>query len=125
MTTPRPERSRTTRIIDLVVGIALTVIAALIGLVMLAYVTQLGQLSAVCTGLTPEGTRCDPGFLGAMGVLGTAIVVLGWFLPAGFLVVRAIQRRLVFFLPVVALVVMYAGYLLVSALLGAAYLPPA
>jgi hypothetical protein len=125
MTTARPERSRTVRTIDLVVGIGLTILAALIGLVMLAYVTQLGQLSALCEGVTPDGTRCDPGYLGAMGVLGTTVVVLGWFLPAGFLIVRAIQRRLVFFLPVVSIVVMYAGYILVSALLGSAYLPPA
>jgi hypothetical protein len=111
--------------IDLVVGIALTVLGALVGLVMLAYITQLGQLSALCEGIPADGTRCDPGFLGGMGILGTAVVVLGWFLPAGFLVVRAIQRKLVFFLPIVAIVVMYAGYVLVSALLGSAYLPPA
>jgi hypothetical protein len=125
MTTTPPERSRAARTIDLVVGIILALLTGLIGLVMLGYMTQLGQLSTLCDGVDPDGTRCSPGFLGAMGVLGTAIVVLGWFLPTGFLVVRALQRRWVFFLPIVSLVVMVAGYFLVTAVLGGAYLPAA
>lgn len=124
MTTP-PERSRAARAIDLVAGIALTVVAALIGLVMLAYVAQLGRLSAVCEGIAPDGMRCSPDLLGGMGVVGTAIVVLGWFLPAGFLIVRALQRRRVFFLPIISVLVMIAGYFVVTAVLGSAYLPPA
>jgi hypothetical protein len=124
MTTP-PERSRAARTVDLAVGITLTVIAALIGLIMLAYVTQLGQLSAVCEGIAPDGTRCSPDLLGGMGILGTAIVVLGWFLPAGFLIVRILQKRRVFFLPIISILVMIAGYFVVTAVLGSAYLPPA
>lgn len=125
MTTPRPERNRALRITDLVVGILLTLLAALIGLIMLAFMGELAKLTALCEGVAPDGMRCEPGFLGAMGILGTAIVVLGWFLPAGFLAVRAIQRKWVFFLPIISVVVMFAGYFLVTALLGSAYLPPA
>ncbi|MDQ2699493.1 MAG: hypothetical protein M3Y46_11935, partial [Actinomycetota bacterium] len=121
---PEPrECSRVVRTLDLIIGIVLTLIAALVGITMLAFVGQLGQLATACAGVTPDGMRCEPGFLGAMGILGTAIVVLGWFLPAGFLIVRAIRRQLVFFLPIVAIVVMIAGYYLVVLLLGTAYVP--
>lgn len=118
------ELSGPARILDLVVGIALTVIGAGVGLIMLNYVTQLGGLSAVCEGVAPEGLRCAPGFLEAMTVAGTAIVVFGWALPAGFLVVRAVRRQRVFWLPIIAIVVMIAGWYVVTGALSA-YVPPA
>ena len=123
MTTPRPERSRPVRILDLVIGIGLTVIAAFIGLILLAFIGQLGQLATLCEGITPDGMRCDPGFLNAMTILGTAIIVLGWGLPAGFVVVRAIQKKLTFFLPIISIVIMYVGYVVPLALLGSSYQP--
>lgn len=111
------------RIIDLVIGIGLTVIGAFIGLIMLSLITQLGGLSVVCEGVTPDGTRCSSDFLTGMVILGTAIVVFGWFLPAGFLVVRALRRRLVFFLPIIGIVVMFAAFYLIAALINAMYSP--
>lgn len=123
-TTPPPRRSAL-QILDLVAGIALTAIGALIGIIMLAYVTQLGQVAAVCEGVAEDGTRCSAAFLAAMGVVGTAVVVFAWFLGAGFLIVRAIRRRVVFWLPIAAVVVMIAGFYLVTALVSGAYLPAA
>jgi len=111
------------RALDLAIGIALTLIAAGVGVIMLGYVTQLGQLSAVCDGVEPDGVRCSPGYLGAMSILGTALVVFGWFLPAGFLVVRAVRRRTVFWLPLLSIAVMIASFYLIAGLLSA-YLPP-
>ena len=124
-TPPTPPAARRTplQVVDLVAGIALTIIAALNGVIMLGFVTQLGGLSAECAGIAPDGTHCSPGFLSAMGILGTAIVVFAWFLAAGFLIVRAVQRRVVFWVPIAGFAVMIAGFYLVTALLSANYLP--
>jgi hypothetical protein len=124
-TTPPPPAAKRTplQLFDIVAGILLLIVAMLIGFIMLAYITQLGSLSSECDGVDPDGMRCSPGFLSAMGVLGTGIVVFAWFLAAGFLIVRIIRRRIVFFLPIVAVVVMIAGFYLVTALVGSSYLP--
>jgi len=49
--------------------------------------------------------------------------VFGWFLPAGFLVVREARRRTVFWLPLLSIAVMIASFYLIAGLLSA-YLPP-
>jgi hypothetical protein len=122
-TTPPAARRSPLNILDLVVGIVLTLVTGLIGLIMMQLMSQLGQLSAECAGIAADGTRCSTDFLTGIGILGTAIVVFGWFLPLGFLVVRAVRRRIVFFLPLIGFVVMIAGYYLVLALISANYLP--
>ena len=126
-TTPTPPAAPRTPLqwLDLVVGILLTAIAGLTGLVMLAVVNQLGGLSAECEGIAEAGTHCSSGFLSGMVILGTGIVVFAWFLGLGFLIVRAVRRRVVFFLPFIAFAVMIAGFYLVTALISANYLPAA
>jgi hypothetical protein len=123
-TTPPPAARRTPlQIVDIVAGVLLLIVAMLIGFIMLAYIGQLGGLAAECEGVTADGARCAPAFLSAMGIIGTAFVVFAWFLAAGFLIVRAIRRQIVFFLPIIAVVVMFAGFYLVTALIAANYLP--
>jgi hypothetical protein len=111
------------QLLDIVAGIVLLLIAMYIGFIMLAYTTQLGTLSSECAGIDPEGMRCSPAFLSAMTITGAGIIVFAWFLAAGFLIVRAIRRKIVFFLPIIAVVVMIAGFYLVTALVGTSYLP--
>jgi hypothetical protein len=124
-TTPPPPAARRSplAILDIVVGVLLVIVTAMIGAIMLAYVTQLSSLSSECEGIAPDGARCDPGFLAAMGIVGTGIVVFAWFLSAGFVIVRAIQRKIVFFIPLIGFAVMIAGYYVVLALVGSSYLP--
>ena len=86
---------------DIIAGVILVVIAALIGFIMLGYMLQLGTVSAACEGIDPDGARCAPAFLGAMQIVGYAIVVFAWAITTGFIVVRIIRRRPVFFLPLV------------------------
>ena len=121
-TTPPPDR-KPLRILDLIVGIALLIIGALTGLVMLAMVGQFSGLSAACEGVAVDGLRCDGGYLNGIVILGTAIVVFGWFVTAGFFVVRILQRRLAFWLPIVGIIVILAAYYVVAILLQP-YLPP-
>jgi hypothetical protein len=123
-TVPDPVAPRTgLQWLDLIAGILLTAIAALTGLVMLSVVNQLGGLGAECEGIAESGTHCSPGFLSGMVILGTAVVVFAWFFGLGFLIVRAVRRRIVFFLPFLAFAVMVAGFYLVTALISANYLP--
>jgi hypothetical protein len=125
MTTTPPPAKKPLRVVDLVAGLALSVLGALIGLIMLGYMAQLSQLSGICEGVDVEGARCSPGFLGAMTVAGIAIVVFAWFLTFGFFIVRVVRRRVGFFLPLVGIVVMIAGYYLVLIILAASYQPSA
>ena len=122
MTTTPPERGPL-RIPDIVAGVILLVIAALIGFIMLGYMAQLGALSAVCEGVEPDGVRCSPAFLSAVTIVGLGIVIFAWFLSLGFFVVRVLRRRLAFWVPLLGVVVMFAGFYITSAVLGASYLP--
>lgn len=121
-TPPRPRRTPA-QYLDLIIGLALTVINIGLGLVMLAQLNQLSGLSAICTGITPDGTRCDPGFLSGIIILGYGIVIFAWFVGLGILIMRAVQRRLVFWVPLVAGVVIIAAFWVVAIILGASYQP--
>jgi hypothetical protein len=120
--TTTPAR-RPLRILDLVAGVALLIIGMLTGFVMLAMLGQFNGLSAACEGVAVDGLRCDGGYLSGILILGTGIVVFGWFLTAGFFIVRILQRRLAFWLPLVGIVVILAAYYVVAIALQP-YLPP-
>jgi hypothetical protein len=111
------------RIPDIVAGVVLVVIAALIGFIMLGYMLQLGQLSAICEGVEVDGARCSPTLLSAMTIIGIGIVIFAWFLSLGFFVVRILRRKLAFWVPLVGIAAMIAGFYLTSAVLGSSYLP--
>lgn len=119
MTTPRSPL----RVVDLVAGLVFTGLGALIGLVMLAYMVQLSELRVICDGVSPDGLRCDPVFLNVMTIVGIAIVVFAWFFTVGFFVVRVIRRQRAFFLPLIGIGIMIAGYYLVLIVLSASYQP--
>jgi len=117
MPTPPTPARQPLRIIDLVAGIVILIIGALTGFIMLALIGQFSGLSAACEGVTPDGLACDGGYLNGILILGTAVVVFGWFLTAGFFIVRILRRKLAFWLPLVGIVVIFAAYYLVAILL--------
>lgn len=122
-TTPPPARRSGLAIADIVIAVLLALIAGVIGLAFLAYLGQLSAVSDACEGIDPDGARCAPAFLGAMQIVGYAIVVFAWAITTGFIVVRIIRRRPVFFLPLLAVAIMIAGFYLVVAVVSASYLP--
>ena len=121
--TPAAGRSRPVRIADLVVAILLAVIGAMIGLIVISTLAQYSGLSAECEGATVDGARCSPVFLNTSIIIGYALVIFAWFITTGLIVVRAIRRQLTFFLPLIGVVVMIAAVWIVTALIGASYLP--
>jgi len=121
-TPPRPRRTPA-QFLDLIVGLVLTALNIGIGLLILAALNQLSGLSAICEGISPDGTRCDPGFLSGIIILGYAIVIFAWFLGLGIVIMRAVQRRLLFWVPLVAGFVILAAYWIVAIILSASYQP--
>lgn len=122
MTMTPPDRGPL-RIPDIIAGVILVVIAVLIGFIMLGYMLQLGQLSAVCDDVEVDGLRCSPAFLSTMTIIGIGIVIFAWFLSLGFFIVRVLRRKLAFWVPLVGIAAMIAGFYLTSAVLGSSYLP--
>ena len=122
--TTTPER-RPLRIPDLIAGIVFAALGALIGFIMLAYMGQLSQLALICEDIPADGLRCSPTFLNTMTVIGFGIVIFAWFLSVGFFIVRVLRRKVGFWIPILGVVVMIAGYYLVLVILAASYQPAA
>ena len=124
MPTPPTPARKPLRIIDLIAGIVIAIIGALNGFIMLGLIGQFSGFAAACEGVSPDGIQCNDGYLNGIVILGTAIVVFGWFLTAGFFIVRILRRQLAFWLPLLGIVIMLAAYYVVAILLQP-YLPPA
>ena len=125
MTSAPPAPSRSHRVIGLVVGIVLAVLA--LSLAFGIYATffgfrdPAGELVRSCTA-TPSGTHCNQGFLDAMCSIGYAVALFGWGIPTGIMVARFIQKRRAWFLPLISIAVVYIGYFVLTAIIGNGYL---
>jgi uncharacterized BrkB/YihY/UPF0761 family membrane protein len=108
---------------DLVAGLLLTATSGLLGLIMLAQLAQLSGLSVICEGVAPDGARCNPAFLTGAIIVGYAIVIFAWFLGLGLLIVRAIRRRVLFWVPLASGAIILAAFWVVAILLSASYQP--
>ncbi|HTL41296.1 MAG TPA: hypothetical protein VL294_07465 [Pseudolysinimonas sp.] len=120
--TPGPLRS-TLQWADLVTGLLLTAIGGLLALVMLSQLAQLAGLSVICEGIAPDGARCSPAFLTGAIIVGYAIVIFAWALGLGLLIVRAVRRRTVFWVPLASVAVIIAAFYLVAIVLSTSYQP--
>jgi hypothetical protein len=128
MTTVPPERSRVHRIAGITVAVILALLA--LGLAFAIYTTFFtfrdpnGQLASICAGTQAVGTHCSSSFLNAICFIGYAVCLFGWGVPIAFMVMRLIQKRRAWFWPLIAIVVVYIGYFILTAILGGGY-PPA
>ncbi len=127
MTTAPPERSRAYRIAGIAVGAILALLA--LGLAFGIYTTFFtfrepsGQLAGLCAASTVSGTHCSQSFLDTICFIGYAVCLFGWGIPVGFMVVRLIQKRRAWYWPLIAIAVVYVGYFILTAILGAGYTP--
>lgn len=113
--TPSPGR-RAVRVVDVVVGIGLALLSGLIALIVLNYLQQYPVvLSPLCEGVAPDGARCNADYLNGAVIIGSAGIVFGWFIPIGFMLVRFVQRRLGFFLPIVATIIVIVVFWVTTA----------
>lgn len=120
--TPGPPRS-SLQWADLVTGLVLTAIGGLLALIMLSQLAQLAGLSVICDGIAPDGARCSPAFLTGVIIVGYAIVIFAWALGLGLLIVRAVRRRTVFWVPLASVAVIIAAFYLVAIVLSTSYQP--
>jgi branched-subunit amino acid ABC-type transport system permease component len=127
MTTAPPERSRVHRVTGITVGVILALLA--LGLAFAIYTTFFtfrdpsGELASVCASAQTVGTHCSQSFLDTICYIGYAVCLFGWGIPVGFMVVRLIQKRRAWYWPLIAIAVVYLGYFLLTAILGAGYPP--
>jgi hypothetical protein len=120
----RPTTPRSTlQWADLVAGVLFTVVGGLLGLVMLTQLSQLAGLDVICDGVAPDGARCSPAFLTGAIILGYAIVIFAWALGLGLLIVRAIRRRTLFWVPLASAAVIIAAFYVVAIVLSTSYQP--
>ena len=119
---PAPPRTRTRRIVDIVVGILLALLA---GVVAFGFYTVFFSLrdpsGTIATQCASSGATCDQGLLNTICYIGYAVCLFGWGLPVGFMIVRFILNRLAWFFPLISIVVVIAGFYILLAILGQNY----
>lgn len=111
-TAARPRRRPVLAVLDVAVG----AVALLFGLVLGLY-----ALGTYFVFSSPRCSGCDTGPLAVYVIVGIGLTVLIYGLGLGFFVVRMIQRRYGWYFPVAALVLLYAVFFVIAALVGAWY----
>lgn len=121
MTVSAPERPRL-RIVDMVVGILLGLIA--LGVAFAFYTvffTLRDPAGSIATSCAASGAVCDQNFLNTICYIGFAVCLFGFALPIGFMIVRFLQRRRAWFLPLIAIAVIIVGFYVLLFILGRGY----
>ena len=122
-TTPTPGRPRNAVLVtvDILAGIVLIVIGVAISIGVIFTVGQYPALVSGCGSATPGGLPCEAG--GLVSTVVTIVIVVAVFAAAlglGFFVVRIIQKRVAFYMPLIGIVVTIAALYIGSAIVGAA-----
>lgn len=115
---PAPRRNVALVAVDIAVSVIALFFAFGLGLLSLAFVTQLTGVSSSCG--TDAALTCNTTLLGVATFGLLAVTILGFFLGLGLTIVRIIQKRLTFPWAVGALVVMLIGFYAATFLAGAA-----
>jgi hypothetical protein len=122
MTTAVPGRSRTSLIVDRVAGILIALVALGIAIALytafFAFRAPAGPLATNCAA---SGAVCDQGFLNTICYIGYALCIFGWLVPTVLMLVRFIQRRLAWFLPLISIGVLLIGFYVLLFVLGRNY----
>lgn len=105
---------RAVRVVDVVVGAVIAAFGLVVGAGMLLFISSLSSGAEACA----DG-GCDATGLTVAVIGGSAVIVFGWAITFGLYLVRAIRRRVAFFLPLIGLVVMVAGAYAAAAGAGA------
>ena len=117
---PAPTRSR--RVTGLVVGILLALLALGIAFgIYTEFFTLRDPAGPVVKACVSSGAACDQGFLNTICYIGYALCLFGWGVPIGFMVVRFIQRRRAWFLPLISIAAVLIGFYILLAILGHGY----
>jgi hypothetical protein len=122
MTSAPPATGGSRRLTGIVVGILLALLALGIAFgIYVEFFTLRDPAGALAKNCTASGAACDQGFLDLICYLGYALCLFGWGLPVGLMVVRFIQRRRAWFLPLISIGVVVIGFYVLLAILGRGY----
>ena len=97
--TPASRRPLAIAVIDIAVGVVIAIIGLAISFGVLYSASQYAQLPAANAGL-----------LSTITIVLTAIAIFGWAVPAGMLVVRALQRRYAFYWPIIGIIIVVISF---------------
>jgi len=108
----RPSRNPVLAAVDVIAGFAFLLTGLGIAFIVIATSLQFPLLLGNCT------SECNPALLNTLVVIIIAVTVLAWALGAGFFIVRAFQKRLAWFWPTIAFVVIVVTFWVGTALVG-------
>jgi len=122
MTSASPAPTAQRRVTGMVVGILLALLALGIAFgIYVEFFTLRDPAGSIVTNCIASGASCDQSFLNTICYIGYALCLFGWGLPVGFMVVRFIQRRRAWFLPLISIGVVVIGFYVLLAILGRGY----
>ena len=117
-----PEQSRSRRVTGIVVGILLALLALGIAFgIYTEFFTLRDPSGPVVKNCIASGAECSQAFLNTICYIGYGLCLFGWGLPVGFMVVRFIQRRRAWFLPLISIGAIVLGFYILLAILGRGY----
>jgi hypothetical protein len=122
MTSAPPAPSRTRRVTGLVVGIVLALLALGVAFGIYAeFFTLRDPSGSLVTTCLSSGADCDQNLLNTICYIGYALCLFGWGVPTAFMLVRFIQRRRAWYLPLISIGVVVIGFYILLAILGRSY----
>ncbi len=122
MSSAPPVLSRSRRVTGIVVGILFALLALGIAFgIYTEFFTLRDPAGEVVKSCVASGASCDQAFLNTICFIGYALCLFGWGVPVGFMVVRFIQRRRAWFLPLISIAAILLGFYILLAILGRGY----
>jgi hypothetical protein len=117
---PAPSRSR--RVTGIVVGILLALLALGIAFgIYVEFFTLRDPAGDVVKNCVASGAACNQAFLNTICYIGYGLCLFGWGVPVGFMIVRFIQRRRAWYLPLISIAAILLGFYILLAILGRGY----
>jgi hypothetical protein len=122
MTSAPPAPNRPRRIAGIVVGIVFAL--ASLGVAFAIYTTFFtyrDPSGPIVTACVASGAHCDQGLLNTICYIGYALCLFGWAIPVGFMLVRFVQKRRAWYLPLLPIPIVLIGFYVLVFILGRSY----
>lgn len=105
---PPRRRNPVLVVLDIVVAVVLLAIGAVLALAVISTATSYAAIQAECGAGPYDGLRCNPTALSIVVYGLIAVAILALFLAFGMVIVNLIRKRLVFYWPLIGIVVTVA-----------------
>ena len=113
-----PRRNVVRVTIDIVVSVILLAFGAVLALLVLGYAALFGGITANCGTGPFEGLQCNNTVLSITVFVLMAVTILSYFVAIGMVVVSIIRKRLTFWWPLGAIVVIVVSFYIAAWIAG-------